>query len=191
MSAFRGWAKDAKLGSQLDLLPGPTDDPVLATLLALPWVLRPLKDDEHRLCCFDRGLPLPEYGWRAVKRHPPHVVFYYSFWLANEHGEHTPFKDATYLLTDEATFYGVASNDRLRFPGLTTMLREKGPLLIEMDGLMLYPHSSRSNQFGKGILVSLEAETTVCVAEALLDYAGMRPLGYGVAAGRSYQVSTD
>lgn len=191
MSVLREWAQNAKLGSQIDLFPGPTDDPVLATLLALPWVHRPLEDDENQLHYFDRGLPLTEYGWQPVKRHPPHVVFYYSFWLANEHGEHSPFKDATYLLTDEATFYGVASNDQLRFPVLTTMLRTNGPLLIEMDGLMLYPHSTRSSEFGKGILISLEAESIVSVSEVLVDYAGMRPSGYGVAAGRSYQVSSD
>ncbi|PVM90874.1 hypothetical protein DDF62_08695 [Caulobacter radicis] len=65
------------------LLPGPQTDPVLAALLSIPWVKLEHGGKDVGIDFFERGLPLPEYEVRSLRRTGPGSAFYRRFWLAD------------------------------------------------------------------------------------------------------------
>jgi hypothetical protein len=192
---LNAYASGKGLLKQKDLFPAASSDPVLAALLSQPWVHNAVKDDDDaeklNIPFFKRGLELPEYGWSPTKRHAPATTFYYPFWLANEHGNESPFNIATYILMAEWTYYGVAADSGLQFPNLTALLKKRGSIIVEIDNLVLYPHRTHEAEYGKGVCVELQSENCVVLSEVLVGYAGKRPQGYGLAAGRSYALADD
>ncbi len=176
---------------QGDLFPTASDDPVLAALLSQPWVHSLIKSDGNdklNMSFFKRGLELPEYGWLPTKRHAPATTFYYPFWLSNEHGNTGPFDCATYILMAEWMYYGVAAEGGLNFPNMTALLRKQSSIIVEIDNLVLYPHRTDVAEYSKGICLELKSEHCVVLSEVLVGYAGRRPRGYGLSAGRSYMI---
>lgn len=188
-TALRDYAARSALRTQHDLFPSPDKDPVLSALLSVPWRYFPMEgdDDTRHLLFYFRGLSLPEYGWKAAKRHPASMAFYRPFWIANEFGPHEPFASATYLLTPEPSFYGTADIAAPRFPALLKLLRKKGPLVIEMDGLLDHPNLAGAI-YGKGLHITLKNQRLLTIDEIHVEHPGMRPMSYGSSAGRSYEI---
>jgi hypothetical protein len=154
-SVFAAYAATANLKTDCDLFPGPEDDPVLKALLSVPWVHRPTDDGDKFFEVYDRGLPLPEYNWKPVKRYPASIAFYRRFWLVNDLGpQDKAFSRLTYFLSPEPTFHGHVDLSRLYFPKVTKMLRRYHGIVVEVDGLLKYPQSN-GTAYGKGVFVAL------------------------------------
>jgi hypothetical protein len=187
-SALNEYAAEAGLKTQLDLFPAPANDPVLKALLSVPWVHRPLEDDNDpfQLLFYARGLSIPEYGWEPEKRHPDNIAFYRSYWIANEFGPHEPFSNATYLLTPEFSFYGTDETGR-PCPSLVKFLERHKSIIIEMDGLLRHPQLGGC-EYGKGVHLALLSGDLVRIGEIWVEQRGMRPLSYGTTQGRTYRI---
>ncbi len=59
-----------------------------------------------------------------------------------------------------------------------------------MDGMINHPHL-QGYEYAKGILISLETNQLLSIAEMYVAHPGMRPKGYGASAGRSYEIRDD
>lgn len=193
-SVFAEFAGRFQLRRDHDLFPGPEGDPVLKALLSIPWVHRPKNNPNSEFFEFySRGLPLPEYRWRAAKRMSAGVAFYRSFWLANDiSAQDGLFTAATYLLSPESAFHGIANLGNMSFPSLTKMLCRTRALVVEMDGLLRYPTGNQSG-YGKGVFFVLDDDDDklVHVWEISVHHPGMRPKRYGISQGRCYRIDNN
>lgn len=171
------------------LFPSPRVDPVMAALLSIPWVKREVdsNDDGIGIDCFDRGLPLPEYEVKTIRRTAGDTAYYRRFWLADAAGPETLLAETTFYLTDETTFHGAASGE-LVFLNLTRLLRERKSVALEIDGLVRHPYASNSGQYGKGIYLEMLEDGTMFLTELAVEHFGARPAGFGITRGWYFQV---
>jgi len=188
-SVFKELAARAGLGEQSDLFPSPKDDPILRSLLSLPFVHRRIEKDPPPFKVFDRSLPLPEYGWTPVKRHSGAVAFYFPFWLANEQ-RRMPLEDCfAFVLCEEACFFGMDAHADLNFPMITKVVRQFRGVAFETDNAIYYSGENNFGAYGKGVYLKLMDDDTICVHEIILEQAGMRPSDVGIARGWRFRVT--
>jgi hypothetical protein len=164
------------------LFPGPTTDPVMAALLSIPWVKRETAGDGIGIDFFDRGLQLPEYDVKVLRRPGQSAAFYRRFWLADSAKPGTRFGDTTFFLTEETLFHGTTS-DEMSFPRLTKLLRDKKSIAVEIDGLVRHPYSGASSQYGKGIYMEIQENGSILLTELATEHPGARPAGFGITRG--------
>jgi hypothetical protein len=189
-SIFRDYAASKGLRTTADLFPGPDEDPVLAALLAMPWVHYDDGASPDKLAFYFRSLPIPEYGWPFVKIHASSVAFYRPFWLANEcPSDRPPFPAATYPLSPETMFYGFPGDTRA-FQNLSLLLSQHPFLVAEMDGLMDHPHTGPTEQYCKGVFLERIGDL-VHLGEVAMSHPGMQPSECGRVRGRHYRICTD
>lgn len=189
-AVFRDFAASQRLRSTADLFPGPAEDPVLAALLAMPWVHHNDSARPNDLAFYVRSLPIPEYGWPYVKIHSESIAFYRPFWLANEcPANGPPFPSATYLLAPEPMFYGVPGDTRA-FPNLGRVMARHPLLIVEIDGLIRHPHASHIDQYGKGVFLERTSDL-LHLGEVAIGHPGRRPSECGLVRGRHYRIEPD
>jgi hypothetical protein len=186
-SVFRAYAAQVPELTCEALFPGPAVDPVMAALLSIPWVKRELEGDGIGIDYFDRGLPLPEYEVKTIRRTGPATAYYRRFWLADGVNPETPLAETTFYLTEETLYHGSASGD-LVFPNLTNLVRERKSVALEIDGLVRHPYSSSSSQYGKGIYLEAVEDDVILVTELAVDHLGTRPGGFGITRGSYFRV---
>lgn len=186
-SVFRAYAAQQPDLTCEALFPGPAIDPVMAALLSIPWVKREVDGDGLGIDFFDRGLPLPEYEVKTIRRTGGGTAYYRRFWLADVAGPETLLAETTFYLTDETTFHGRASGD-LIFPNLTRLLRERKSVALEIDGLVRHPYAASSGQYGKGIYLEAQEDGTMFLTELAVDHFGARPGGFGITRGCYFRV---
>ncbi len=186
-SVFRAYAAKSPELTCEGLFPGPAVDPVMAALLSIPWVKREVDGEGIGIDFFDRGLPLPEYEAKDIRRTGASTAYYRRFWLADAAKPETLLAETTFYLTDETTFHGVAAGD-LIFPYLTRLLRERKSVALEIDGLVLHPYAASSGQYGKGIYLEVDEDGTIFLTELAVDHFGARPGGFGITRGCYFRV---
>ena len=186
-SVFRAYAEQVPELTCEALFPGPAVDPVMAALLSIPWVKREVDGDGIGIDFFDRGLRLPEYEVKDIRRTGPRTAYYRRFWLADATGPETPLADTTFYLTEETLYHGSASGN-LVFPNLTNLLRELTSVAVEIDGLVRHPYAASSSQYGKGIYLEALEDGVMFVTELAVDHLGARPGGFGITKGCYFRV---
>lgn len=169
------------------LFPGPRIDPVMAALMSIPWTKLDIDDGGVDIDAFDRGLPLPEYEIRALRRLPPSAALYRRFWLADGVRPGTRFGDTTFYLTRETLFHGTAPG-AMQFPRLTALVREKISVAVEIDGLIRHPYGPRGSRYCKGIYLEALQDGAILLTELGVEHPGARPAGFGIMRG-AYFVS--
>ena len=136
---FRSFASSNGFLETQQIFPSASEDPVLRTLLALPWERFRFPEDEakgERLNFYTRALALPEYfreGYRKIL--PPHYAFY-------DHVSIREFLDPeanVYVCpVPEIVMYGRA-DVTMRFPRVSEMLAAHPHTLFEVDALVRLP----------------------------------------------------
>ncbi len=171
------------------LFPDPENDPVLATLLSVPWVKR---DDVAGVGIdfFERGLQLPEYKAPAIRRTLPSSAYFRRFWLADGQIETTHLSGTTFYLTSESLYHGTAPVSR-QFPFTTELLGRQTAAAVEINGLVRHPYDIRSQQYGKGIYLEKGEDGLILVTELAVDHPGGRPSGFGITRGRYFRPEAD
>lgn len=187
-SVFREVAATHCILSQSELFPPPKDDPILDALLSLPFIHREFENDPPPLEVFDRSLPLPEYGWKPLKRHPPTIAFYSRFWSANETGRMRLKDCAAFILSDEALFFGKNAHENLCCPNILRLLVKHRTVAIETNNAIAFPGFNQFCSYGKGVYLALTDDNIVSVHEIVLEQTGRRPSHIGPARGWSYRV---
>lgn len=180
-SVFSDYAKRNGDLSMERLFPHSKDDPVLLSLLSLPWVKRDI--GPGGIDFFDRGLPLPEYYNGYVKIARSSTAFYRRFWIDDLAKEDDAPRPTSYF-TSESLYHGTASDPTL-LPALAELVRDKKEVIIEIDGLVYHPYGSPTS-YGKGIFLRSEPNGAILLSELMVDQEGGRPTTFGVARGRFY-----
>lgn len=178
---FAAYAKGNGNLSMEKLFPDEDSDPVLSSLLSLPWVKRDV--DGGGIDVFDRGLPLPEYYDGYVKIAGSSTVFYRRFWIDDLAQHDGVFRPTSYF-TSESLYHGTASDPTL-LPALAALVREKKEVAVEIDGFVYHPYGE-PDTYGKGIFLRLEPDGSILLSELLVSQEGGRPTGFGIARGRFY-----
>lgn len=186
-SVFRSYAARSPELTCEALFPGPAVDPVMAALLSIPWVKREVEGDGIGIDFFDRGLPLPEYDMKDIRRTGQTTAYYRRLWLADAAKPETLLGETTFYLTEERLFHGTGSGD-LIFPNLTHLLRERTSIALEIDGLVRHPYAANSGQYGKGIYLEGQEDGTMLLTELAVDHFGTRPGGFGITRGCYFRV---
>ncbi len=189
-SVFREYAARSPELTCEALFPGSTVDPVMAALLSIPWVKREVEGDGIGIDFFDRGLPLPEYDMRDIRRTGQTTAYYRRFWLADAAKPETLLGETTFYLTEETLFHGTGAGD-LIFPNLTLLLREHTSVALEIDGLVRHPYVVSSGQYGKGIYLEGQEDGTMFLTELAVDHFGARPGGFGITRGCYFRVDDE
>ncbi|MEG1451971.1 FRG domain-containing protein [Brevundimonas sp.] len=184
-AAFREYAAQTPSMDADSLFPPPASDPVLAALLAMPWV-RQSHAIIGDLGVFTRGLPLPEYHIGSVRRTGSGTAYYARTWIANAVAE-TIFQDTVFYLTEEALFHGGRPDDP-RLPHLSSLLREHLSVAVEIDGLVAFPTAMGSPNYGKGIYLERQPDNTILLSGLTLKQRGLVPSEFGITRGVYYRV---
>lgn len=175
-------------GLRTDILfPTQAEDPILAELLSLPWskIYIDSDNDAVGIDFFQRGLPLPEYHVRSIRRSDPGTAFYRRFWTFDFPRENTPWENTSYYLTDEAIFHGIHS-DVVKFPKIMKLLESSSSIVVEIDGL-----TNGKGEYGKGIYIEKQDDGQVFLTELRMKHFGARPAGFGITRGRYFSVDEE
>lgn len=170
------------------LFPSPAEDPVLASLLTVPWEKIQVEKSLN-IDFFRRGLPLPEYRPRPIRRCGAAVAFYRRFWIADAVAQEDVWSETRFYLTGESLFHGTSEGTN-RFPHLSRLLLEHGSVAVEINGLIRYlptPHS----QYGKGIYFETKENDIVLLCELAVDHPGSRPSDFGLPRGKHFRMLGD
>jgi hypothetical protein len=186
---FRAFAAEAGLTETGRLFPPTGEDPVLDTLLSLPWEKIVLPDEgpsELHIPFYRRALSLPEY-FREHRRKilPAHVAFYESVSIADglspEEGVHvTPIP--------EVAMYGHAGVT-MSFPRVTAIVREFGKVAFEMDGLVRMPESGHTIHYSKGLHLQQLDDGLIAVSDLVVEHPGRVITGIAVNMGWHYSAN--
>lgn len=172
------------------LFPGPDTDPFMAALLSVPWTKIEIDDDDLGIDFFDRGLRLPEYQVRELRRLPASSALYRRFWLADGVKPGNRFGDATFYLTRETLFHGSAPG-AMTFPKLTALVRDKVAVAVEIDGLIRHPYGGGGSIYCKGIFLEAQNDGSILLTELGVEHPGTRPAGFGITRGVYFAVDAD
>lgn len=169
------------------LFPEPSDDPIYAELLAMPWEkMRHAPDDGIE--AFWRSLELPEYSYHLQKHMPPRSAMYRPFWTRDltpppDCQTSTPLQ-MVQILCGSALYHGV-SKPRHILPELNKLLESYDEISIEIDGLVYHGMDTR---YGKGVGIVKIPGDIVCVFEYGVDHPGLRIMGIGRFYGLHYRI---
>ena len=189
-AVFQEFASQSPDVTEELLFPGPDKDPVLETLLSVPWVKRNDVDGVGNIDFFERGLQLPEYNAQPIRRTLPQTAYCHRFWIADAKIERTQLAGTAFYLTSESLYHGTAPTTRL-FPQISALLGQQPALAVEIDGLVRHPYDIRSSQYGKGIYIERSDDGMILVTELVVEHPGRRPAGFGITRGRYYRAVED
>ncbi|WP_379560375.1 FRG domain-containing protein [Psychromarinibacter halotolerans] len=183
-SVFREHASQGASLTQEDLFPPLSSDPFLAALSSVPWVKKYIGEEKLGIDFFERGLGLPEYNVRSMKRNGPEVCFYRRFWIADTLAANSVFSETTFYLSGETLFHGAAGS-LTEFPKISELLKNVTSLALELDGLIAYPYA-RGGSFAKGIYLERQENGSILLTELVLGQHGLRPAEFGITRGLYY-----
>ena len=103
---------------------------------------------------FERGLQLPEYNARLMRRTLPSTAYYRRFWIGEAANAHSVLNGATFYLTAETLYHGTTTNT-LHFPLTTRLLKEKRAVAVEIDGLVRSPYNIESHHTVRASILKL------------------------------------
>ncbi|MCV6825160.1 MULTISPECIES: FRG domain-containing protein [Halocynthiibacter] len=188
-SVFREFAAQDSSLTQEGLFPPSSSDPFLAALSSVPWVKRYIDEEKVGIDFFDRGLGLPEYNVRSMKRNGPAVCFYRRFWIADTLPEDSVFSETHFYLSGETLFHGAAGS-LSEFPKITELLTDVVSVAVELDGLVAYPYA-QGGSFAKGIYLERQEDGSILLTELAVEQHGLRPAGFGITRGVYYMPSEE
>jgi len=172
------------------LFPEPSDDPVYAELLAMPWEkLRHLPDGGIE--AFRRSLELPEYSYHLQKHMPPRSAMYRPFWTRDlpppSDCMAAPEMQMAQVLCGSTLYHGVSAPCFV-LPELNKLLNIYDEISIELDALVYHGMGTR---YGKGVgMVKMPGEI-VCVFEYGVDHPGLRIMEVRRFYGMHYRIDTE
>lgn len=188
-SVLRALAQEHSVSETADLFPPPNDDPVLNSLLALPWHEQTGNDGEGSpIPVFRRSIELPEYQDGYVKHLSPVVGLYRGYTIADR-GEIDGIKTANILLkVPEIALFGTAPKMPMLFPKIEELLEKHDAVSFEVDTLIQHASQENSCLYGKGVSVSLD-NGLFHVGELMIEHPGPEVTGAGVNAGWYFEKS--
>lgn len=164
------------------LFPGPSDDPILNELLAMPW--EKIGELVDGIGSYGRSLPIPEYNLHVVKHMPASSAMYRPFWLRDVPQDPDDPASISHVLCGGGLYHG-SSALTFDLPHFTALLSACDGVLVETQGLVYYGMGSR---YGKGVIVMKKGGDVVHVSEIGVEHPGLQIKGIGKFPGVHFRV---
>lgn len=193
-AVFRDYAAKSGLAETSSLFPPPTEDPVLSTLLGLPWrEIKGVRDEGFSIPAFRRALELPEYSESFVKIAWPKTAFFCGEKVAEKFAsiDGDPFGGIVISVPDVVLFGVVNEKVPMRFPEVEALVRENGTVTFEIDELIQHANMGHTTFYQKGIGVVPRGPDLFEVCELMVEHPGLDMTGVGFNKGWYYRRNSD
>ena len=184
---FRAYAQSRGLTDTASVFPSMKEDPVLASLLSLPWEKIRLPNDkdggDSGLDFFRRSLSLPEYFREGYSKIMPS---YHAFYRNTSIAEVLQGGPVYVHSAPEIAMYGHA-DPTMQFPRVTALLAAHPHIAFEVDALIRLPKSGPAHHYSKGISVVRADDGTIDVGDLIVDHPGLQLASVGVNMGWHYR----
>ena len=191
-SVLRDYAAEHGISETNDLFPTPDQDPILRTLLALPWKELRIDDSKIDIPAFCRSLELPEYSCSLPKISPPSVAFYRgvsigeTFTVLEKKGS-----GRTIEVPGEVLFGSTSLGRTMQFPSVMTLLSQHGNIALEIDDLFNPPALVPTAQYEKGISLITWEPDLIVLSALTVEHPGRELTDFGFARGWFYRIKED
>jgi hypothetical protein len=194
-SVLRAFAAEQSLEGVESLFPPRDEDPVLNSLLSLPWneISEPFekRDQEMSLPAFRRTIEVPEYHEGFQKILPPNIALFRNSSIpASVRVDGVP-ADSIVIATSERVIFGTADPPASRFPMITALVKRHGCVSFEINQLIRHAGFESTALYGKGVSVARREGDLVEVGELVVEHPGMRITRAGLNVGWYYEVDAD
>jgi len=174
--------------STSDIFPDRSQDFILQSLLSIPWNYIPV---DSAMPFYRRGLELPEYDNKFIKRLNPNVALYNNFWISNNRVE---FGDAFnvipfYKLPEHGYYASV--DEKIDLSEINGLLELHNTFVIELDGLINVLELNIECEYEKGVIVEKVEADIVSVSGLVVDHPGTAVTGVAAVEGWYYQIDGD
>lgn len=192
-TVFRELAAEFGLATTRDVFPTSREDPILDTLLSLPWIEIPgMAAEKGDIPFFRRGLELPEYDNSFVKIASPTVAFYRGGKLDEIVDEVAGFPGGIGVQIPEVALFGRPDRGfRRAFPNVMALLKEHGGVIFEARTLIKFPQHSGSTVYQKGLVVDLVEPDLVRLSALMVEHPGQRIAAAGAERGWFHRLGAD
>jgi len=189
---FREFSAANAITSTETLSPTRKDDPVLNSLLNLPWVAFGMpKEGERRLPLFQRTIDIPEYDDSFRKIQLGNVAFYQNTRIADA-GVLVDGVSAENIVipVSETAFFGFTESER-RFPKIQNLVQRCRCVSFEINQLIQHVRFEHTAIYGKGVTIAQRDDDFVEVGELMVEHPGLRLTRAGMNAGWHYKINSD
>lgn len=171
------------------LFPSPAEDPILKSLLGLPWEEIKSEAALKNLPAFKRALELPEYHPSYVKIARAQTALYRGTRIldtqisidGDPHG-------GIFVEIPDMALYGSADRTKpLRFPEIEKLIKENGTIAFEADTLIKHPTHDHLTLYQKGVGVIPRGADLFEVCELIVKHPGVQLTGAGFITGWTYR----
>jgi hypothetical protein len=190
---FRDYAAEQGFTETNSLFPPVAEDPILHSLLSLPWrEIKGVADAEFPIPAFERSLDLPEYQDSFVKIAWPRTAFFRGKTVAEgfESIDGDPVGGVVVRVPDIVLFGTADKETPMRFPKVEKLLN-KGTAVFEIDDLIQHANMGHLTFYQKGIGVIPRDKGLFEVCELVVQHPGLDMTGAGFNKGWFYRVGTD
>ncbi len=189
-AVLRELANEAGFFTTNDMFPSATDDPILNTLLGLPWnPIAGVPNNDKEIPAFRRAIELPEYDDSFVKIASPTMAFYQG-------GNIADFLDidakldagAVIHISDVIIFGSTQIKDAPVFSYTKSLLDQHGSLIFEAPALIKIPSQEKDVFYEKGLTLDLVEPDLVHLGPLLVRHPGLQIDAAGFGIGWYYRI---
>lgn len=189
---FYEYAASAGYSETRQLFPPPAEDPILASLLELPWRFIPgIENAPAEIPAFERSLDLPEYQPSFRKRYHPRVAFFNGAKVADACDIAGASEGCVVVGVPEIVIFGTADPSPLRFPKIMELLSEHKCAVFEVNHLIKHPTMGNTAIYQKGVVAWERSQGLFEVCELGVEHPGLDLLGASLSPGWFYRLHND
>jgi hypothetical protein len=191
-ATFRMYAEEFGLDRTTELFPDRGEDPVLASLLDLPWKeIGTLPNHENGIPMFRRTIEIPEFSKRPHKILPPRIaLFRYAKVADLESVDGTP-ENSIVITVPSISLFGSADPAPNLFPKIMALLKQHDCITFEIDDIIQHSPHEGTSLYSKGISVRNRDGGLVEVGELMIEHPGMSLTRAGHVVGWYYEILAD
>lgn len=190
-TVFRDYAAEEGFVETNHLFPPTHEDPVLRTLLGIPWKKVELPDNGREIPVFHRALDLPEYhdSFRTIAS--PATAFFQGARVADRGSIDGEMYGGVTVRVPEIVLFGTADEAPLRFPKVGNLLTSHRSVAFEVDDLIQHVNMQGAALYQKGIVVTAHEPNLVELCELWVEHPGLEMTRAGMTKGWFYRVGED
>lgn len=182
------FAEQAGLSQTAQLFPDRTEDPVLGSLLDLPWIEIELPESEINIPVFRRAVSFPEYHDSYSKHLSSNVALYQGHNISGSEMAEEFVNEISFLNVPDLVVFGSPQIVADTLPEIFNNLELNKTLCFEVDTLLRQAYAFNSNQYCKGIAVKKHDQNLIEVSELAIEHPGMTVSGVGINKGWYYEI---
>jgi hypothetical protein len=176
------------LSDTAQLFPDREQDPVLGSLLDLPWVEIELPPSEIDVPVFKRAVSFPEYQETYKKHLSPNVALYQGHNIGASEMADEFVDEISFLEVPDLVVFGTPQPVIDILPQILEKLEIGKTVCFEIKTILRQAYAFGSDQYCKGIAVKRHDSDLIEVSELAIGHPGMRVSGVGINRGWYYKI---